>query len=79
MLGYEVKDGSRRRKKLKKRDLTLDELTEIVRLVRESGMTYRDVAYQFDVKPHLVASLIRNEKLHNNSVASLKKKQVSKM
>ena len=39
MLGFEVKDGSRRRKKLKKKDLTLDELTEIVRLVRESGMT----------------------------------------
>lgn len=39
MLGFEAKDGSRRRKKQRKKDLALDELAEIVRLVRQENMT----------------------------------------
>ena len=68
MLGFEAKDGSKRRKKHRKKDLALDELAEIVRLVRKEGMTQRNAAYLFDVKPHFVSSLIRNEKLGKNSI-----------
>ena len=54
MIGFEAKDGSRRRKKHRNKDLALDELAEIVRLVRKEGMTQRNAAYLFDVKPHFV-------------------------
>ena len=46
-------------------------LAEIVRLVKEKNMTQREVAFQFDVKPSFIASLIRNEKLGKNSVSIL--------
>ena len=71
MLGFEAKDGSRRLKKQKKKDLSLDELAEIVRLVKEKNMTQREVALQFGVKPSFVTSLIKNEKLGKNSVSML--------
>lgn len=71
MLGFEAKDGTRRRKKQKKKELSLDKLAEIVKLVKEKKMTQTEVALQFNVKPSLVASLIRNEKLGKNSVSML--------
>ena len=40
-----------------------------MRLVREGGVTQREAAHRFGVKPHFVMNLIRNEKLSKNTVA----------
>ena len=75
MLGFEARYPSRRYKKRKKTELRTSELQEILRLVREEGTSQRDVAELFNVKPAFVTSLVKNEKLKNNSVVQLQAKQ----
>ena len=78
MLGFEGKSMGTPRKKRHKSKLSCDELKEILRLVREEGITQREVAQLFGVKPTSVMSLIRNEKLNKSTVSQLEHGQTVK-
>lgn len=69
MLGFESNKASMLRKRRKKKQLNIDELKEILRLVHEDGITQREAAERFGVKPYFVTNLVRNEKLKKNTVA----------
>ena len=69
MLGFEAKNGVRNNKKKKKKELSLEELEEILRCIRKEGLTQGEVARIFGVKPQLIKSLVRNEKQMKNSIS----------
>ena len=62
MLGFEARDGVRTNKKRRKKELSLEELEEILRCLHEEDLTQCEVGHLFGVKPQLIKSLIRNEK-----------------
>ena len=69
MLGFEAKNGVRNNKKRKKKELSLEELEEILRCIHKEGLTQGEVARIFGVKPQLIKSLVRNEKQMKNSIS----------
>ena len=66
MLGFEARCASRRRKKRKKHEFSPAELEEILKLVLVSGISQRDVADSYNVKPSFICNLVKNEKLEKN-------------
>ena len=68
MLGFEAKDGVRQRRKRRKKDLSLDELNEILGLISREEVTHQKAAWLFNVKPSLIRNLVKNEASGANSV-----------
>ena len=78
-LGFEAGYRSRKLRKRKKHELGLSELKEILRLVLQEGTTQREAAELFNVKPTLVTSLVRNEKLKSHGISQLEEKQKARV
>ena len=75
MLGFEARFDCKKKRKRSKKELSCDELKELLRLVTEQSFTQREAAKLFGVKPQLVARVVRNEKLKKNAVSHLEAKQ----
>ena len=75
MLGFEAQFACNKRKKRSKKELECDEIKAILDLVLKKAVSQREAAQRFGVKPHLVMSLVRNERLKQNTVAQLEEKQ----
>ena len=67
-LGYEAGYHSYKARKRHKKEFTPEELTNMIRLHREEGLSQKDVAQAHSVRPHFVAALLRNEKLGKNGI-----------
>ena len=66
MLSIDARELLQRRKKRSKQELSCQELREILSRVLKNHESHRDVAQLFNVKPALIMSLLRNEKLKRN-------------
>ena len=75
MFGIEPCELFQRRKKRTKRELTCQELRDILRRVLQNHESHRDVAQMFNVKPTLIMNLVRNEKLERNKVSHVEQKR----
>ena len=79
MLGFEAQFACKKRKKRTKKELGIEELKEVLRLVKETGSSKQELAHYFNVKPHLVKNLVRNEKLGKNTVSRLETVAAAKL
>ena len=77
MLGIVSCEPFQRRKKRTKRELTCQELRDILRRVLQNRESHRDVAQMFNVKPTLIMNLVRNEKLARNQVSHVVQKRLA--
>ena len=63
LLGFEGGSNCNKKRRRCKRNLSVDELKQLIKLVKTDGMSHRDAAICMNVKPGLVTRLIRDEKL----------------
>ena len=79
MLGFEARNGIRNNKMRRKKELSLEELEEIMRCICKEGRTQCEVGHLFAVKPQLIRNLVRNENQNKNSISQLKEKRKAKV
>ena len=61
-----------------KKELSCQELREILRRVLQRRESHRDVAQLFNVKPALIMKLVRNERLARNQVHQVDQKRLAR-